>query len=109
MSHNIQRYWKEVRSLEQTLPAVVWLVGTTAGAPPFVTQVASDIAAKMLHARSHRIASDEEVAAHHANDAVALQQAKEERMRRKGEALVVVENAVVEDEPTSEPSPRRRR
>jgi hypothetical protein len=105
MSHTIQQYWKNVRAVEQTLPAVVWLVGTAAGAPPFVTQVASDVAAKLLHAKSHRLANEEEVAAQTVNDASALKDAKQERMRRKGAALVVVEG----DEPTSEPSPRRRR
>ncbi len=103
MSRTIQQYWKDIRSIEQSLPALVWLVGTTAGAPPFVTQVASDIAAKMIHAKSHRVATEDEVEAQSASDAEALKQAKRERMRRKGAALVVV------DEPTSEPSPRRRR
>ncbi|MEO5926681.1 MAG: hypothetical protein ABIR70_22905 [Bryobacteraceae bacterium] len=104
MSHTIQQYWKDVRKLEETLPAVVWLVGTAVGAPPFVTEVASDVAAKMLHAKSHRVASEEEVAAQRTNDASAVKQAKQERMRRTGAAVVVVD-----EEPTSEPSPRRRR
>ena len=104
MSRTIQQYWKDIRSIESTLPALVWLVGTATDAPPFVTQVASDIAAKWIHAKSHRIATEEEVQAQSANDVVALKQAKQERMRRKGAALVVVEG-----ETTSEPSPRRRR
>lgn len=104
MSGHIQDYWKDLKSLEATLPEFVWLVATTAGAPPFVTQVASNVAAKVLHAKSHRVAADEEVAANRANDAATLKQAKQERMRRSGAAIVVVD-----EEATSEPSLRRRR
>jgi hypothetical protein len=107
MSRTIQQYWKDVRSIEQSLPALVWLVATAAGAPPFVTQVASDIAAKLIHANSHRVATDEEVQAQSVNDVEALKQARKERMRRTGAALVVLDD--VEDGPTSAPSPRRRR
>jgi len=103
MRGHIGQYWKDLRSLEATLPEFVWLVATAAGAPPFVTQAASTIAAKLLHAKSHRVATEEEIAAHKANDALAVKQAKHERMRRSGAAVVVVE------ELTSEPSPRRRR
>lgn len=102
MRGHIGQYWKDLRSLEATLPEFVWLVGTAAGAPPFVTQAASSIAAKLLHAKSHRVATEEEIAAHKANDEVTIQQAKQERMRRSGAAVVVVEA-------TSEPTPRRRR
>ncbi len=75
MSRTIQQYWRDIRSIEQTLPALVWLVGTAADAPPFVTQVASDIAAKWLHAKSHRIATDDEVQAQSASDVQTLKQA----------------------------------
>ncbi len=105
---NIQQYWKEVRALEVTLPEFVWLVATAAGVPPFVTQVAAGAAAKLLHAKSHRLAADDEVEAHHTKDARTLKQARNERMRRSGAAVVVVEKeaGLV---PTSEPTPRRRR
>jgi hypothetical protein len=103
MSGTIQQYWKDVRALELGLPEFVWLIATAAGARPFVTQVAAGGAAKLLHAKSHRIAAQEEVDAHHSNDAATLKQVKRERMRRSGAAVVVV------DESTSEPTPRRRR
>lgn len=103
MTDRIRQYWKDLRVLEAGLPEFVWLVATAADASPFVTQMATAVAAKLLHAKSHRIATDDEVAAHAANDAANLKQAKHERMRRSGAAVVVVE------EPTSEPTPRRRR
>lgn len=104
MSARIQQYWKDRRALEQTLPEFVWIVATASGETPIVTQAVSCIAAKFLQAKSHRIATDEEVAAHLAAEVVALKQAKQERMRRSGAAVIVVEDPV-----TSEPSPRRRR
>ncbi len=103
MSGHIQQYWKELKTLEETLPEFVWLVATAAGAPPFVTQVAAAVAARLLRAKSHRVAADEEVAAHRANELSSLKRAKHERMRRSGAAIVAV------DEATSEPTPRRRR
>jgi len=105
---SIQDYWKNIRALESNLPEFVWVVGTAAGAPPFVTQVASGLAAKLLYAKSHRVAEAAEVDAHLANDAATLKLAKQERMRRTGAAIVVVEKDAVE-EPTSEPTRRRRR
>ncbi len=109
MSGHIQEYWKEVKTLENSLPEFVWLVGTAAGAPPFVTQVASSVAAKLLRAKSHRVAGEEEVAADRAKDAAALKQAKDERMRRSGAAVVVVEEPATSEPATFGPSPRRRR
>ena len=108
MSSRIQQYWKDLRSLEATLPEFVWLVGTAAGAPPVVTQVAAAIAAKWLYAKTHRVASDEEVEQLRADDAAALRQAKLERLRRSGATVVVVDEAASETA-RSEPSPRRRR
>ncbi len=108
MSSRIQQYWKDLRSLEATLPEFVWLVATPAGAPPVVTQAAAAIAAKWLHAKTHRVATDEEVAQLRADDAAAVKQAKQERMRRSGAAVVVVDEAPSEPA-RSEPSPRRRR
>jgi hypothetical protein len=109
MSGHIQQYWKDLKILEATLPEFVWLVATAVGAPPFVTQVAANVAAKLLHAKSHRVADDEEVAANRANDAATLKQAKQERMRRSGAAIVVVDDEASPEATTSEPSPRCRR
>lgn len=107
MSARIQQYWKELRALEESLPEFVWLVGIDDG-PGAVTQAAASIAAKFLHAKSHRVATDEEVAAQRANDAVARTQAKHERMRRSGAAVVVL-GPDQADAPTAPPALRRRR
>lgn len=104
MIGGIQQYWKDVKLLEDGLPEFVSLVAIAAGANPFVTQVAASIAAKLLHAQSHRVATGEEVAANRANDLATLQQAKQDSKRRSGAAVVVVENP-----PKSEPTPPRLR
>lgn len=104
MNGRILDYWRALRELEATLPEFVWLVATAAGAPRFVTQAAAPVAAKLLHTKAHRIATEEEVAAYRAIESAAVKQATLERKRRAGAAVVVVEEPA-----TSEPSPRRRR
>ena len=91
MRGGIQQYWREIRALEETLPAFVWLVATAAGAPPIVTEVSAQVAAKLLHARSHRMAEKTEVDAHHVREAATVKQAKRERMRKSGSTVVVVD------------------
>lgn len=113
MSRDIREYWREIRKLEGSLPEFVWLASTVAGAPPVVAEASALIAAKLLQAKSHRRATDEEIEAHRANEADGIRQAQVESKRRSGAAVVVVEPTVALEpavvEPIkSEPSPRRR-
>jgi hypothetical protein len=87
--NDIRQYWRAVRSIEATLPADVWLVALNSA--EFVTQVPAETAAKMLHAKSHRVATTEEVDSHHAREAAANKNARRERLRRSGAAVVAVE------------------
>ena len=105
MSFSIQEYWRGIRALEDRLPEFVWLVSTAANSAGFVTEVPAIVAARLLSAKSHRVATEEEVQAHHAHEKVLVKQAKSERLRRSGAATVVVEEA----KPTPGPSPKRRR
>ena len=91
---------QEVRALEQTLPEFVWLMsiedatrGMTGGR---MAQVGAQSAAQRLHAKSHRMATDEEIAAHLAKEDQARRQSFNEGLRRRGIAVVAV--------PTLEPS-----
>jgi conjugal transfer/entry exclusion protein len=97
---SVQQYWKEVRQIEATLAEYVWLAQTVGG---FLTQVTAAIAARRLQAKSHRLATPEEVAAYEAESAAQAKSATRETKRRAGSAVVVV------DEPTAEPVRRRRR
>ncbi len=108
MSRSIREYWQEIRTLEGTLPEFVWLVCVAANSPEFVTEAPALLAARLLQAKSHRRATNEEVEAHQAREAEAVKQARHERMRRSGAAIVVVEETP-EAAVKSEPSPRLRR
>lgn len=103
--NDIRQYWKTVRAIEATLPADVWLVAMDS--PDFVTQAPAETAAKMLHAKSHRVATEEEVEAHHAREAATNKNARRERLRRSGAAVVAVEDSEGDDAPkaTSKQSP----
>ncbi|MEP6963578.1 MAG: hypothetical protein ABI995_15970 [Acidobacteriota bacterium] len=107
MSRDIKQYWQEVRAIEDRLPEFIWLVGTDADAAGFVTEAAACVAAKLLRSKSHRVATEEEVAAHHTSEQHAVRNAKHERMRLSGAAMVVV--AANEEVATSGRVPRRRR
>jgi len=87
MSRDIRQYWQELRVLEASLPEFVWLV-TIAGA--VVTEAPARVAARLLlRGKSHRKATDEEVAGHHAREQAANRAAREGRLRRQGTSLVV--------------------
>jgi hypothetical protein len=103
MIHDVRRYWKAVREQEAKLPEFVWLASGNA-----VTEVPARIAASLLHSGSHRIATEEEIAAQRGREVNFAKQGKRERMRRSGQAVVVLEDAP-EEKPTPEPARRRRR
>jgi hypothetical protein len=105
MSRSVQDYWREIRAMEDRLPEFVWLVSQAEGAMAFLTQAPAAVAARLLKAKSHRIATEDEIQAHLEREQAAVKTAKQERMRRSGLATVVVEAP----EATPEPSPKRRR
>ncbi len=90
MSRDIRQYWKEVRALEAQLPEFLWVVAQEA-IVEFLTQVTAGDGAKLLHAKSHRLATDQEIVAHHLREAVANKAAQRELRRRSGAAVVVVD------------------
>lgn len=93
---DLKKYWQEIRAIEKSLPAEVWLVslqnlakGQVAGA---MVEVAAAVAAKLLHAKSQRLATDEEIQAHKAQQAEIQRQVFEQRMRSQGIAVISVES-----------------
>jgi hypothetical protein len=84
VSRDIRRYWQEIRALEAGLPEFVWL---TAGS--VVAQVTALAAARLLHAGTHRLATDAEVQAHHSAEEETARRARRERLKREGRALVL--------------------
>jgi hypothetical protein len=93
---DLKKYWQEIRAIEKSLPADVWLVslqnlakGQTAGV---MVEAAAAVAAKLLYARSQRLATEEEIRAHKALEAETQRQAFENRMRGQGIAVIPVES-----------------
>jgi hypothetical protein len=91
---DLQKYWKEIRALANSLPEFVWLVslddpkrGMRGGC---MVEVAAETAAKLLQLRSHRRATDEEIEAHRSGIAEAQRAAFHERLRIKGVTVVPV-------------------
>jgi len=91
---DLRRYWQEVRTLERALPEFVWLMGVedplrrlSAGGP---VEVPAARAAQLLHEKSHRVATGEEIAAHLAREAANQRRALDDEMRRRGIAVVTV-------------------
>jgi hypothetical protein len=93
---DLKKYWQEIRAIEKSLPAEVWLVSLQNLAKGHVggsmVQAAGLVAAKLLHAKSQRLATEQEVQAHRALEDATKRQALELRMRRQGIAVIPVEN-----------------
>ena len=93
---DLKKYWQEIRAIEQSLPGEVWLMslenrakGQVAGS---MAEVAAAVAAKLLYAKSHRLATEEETQAHQARQADTQRQVFQQRLRDKGIAVIPVES-----------------
>ena len=91
---DLRKYWQEIRAIEKSLPAEVWLVslqnlakGQVAGS---IVEVAAAVAARLLHAKSQRLATDQEIETHQAQQAEIQRQVFEQRMRTQGIAVIPV-------------------
>jgi len=82
---DIRRYWKDVRDLEASLPEFVWLVDVEGSAP---VEVSARLGAQLLLAKSHRVASEEEVGVQRAKEIVAGKALKRDALRREGVVVV---------------------
>jgi hypothetical protein len=82
---DIRRYWKEVRALEASLPEFVSLVDLEGSVP---VEVPATLAAQLLLAKSHRIASEAELGVQRENEIVAGKERKRDTRRRDGVVVV---------------------
>jgi len=82
---DIRRYWQEVRALEASLPPFVWLVDVEGSAP---VEVSAMRAAQLLLAKTHRMASEEELNVQKDRDIAAGKEVERDRQRRNGIAVV---------------------
>lgn len=91
---DLRRYWDEIRQLESSLPEYVWLTslenpakGQIGGR---VSQVASSVAARLLQAKSHRMATEDETTDHQTEQENLKREAFRQRLQRQGIAWVPV-------------------
>jgi hypothetical protein len=93
---DLKKYWQDVRAIEQGLPAVVWLMSLENRAKGQVSgsmaEVAAAAAAKLVYAKSHRLATEEEIRVHQARQADLQRQLSQQRLRDRGIAIIPVEN-----------------
>jgi hypothetical protein len=85
---DVRRYWQEIRAIESKLPEFVWLVGVDSHGS--IVEVTAAQAALLLHAKSHRLAAEEEIAARRVEQEASKDRARHERLRRQGIAIVAV-------------------
>jgi hypothetical protein len=86
--HDLKRYWAEVRTKRASLPEFSWLIELDRVHPPI--EVGSDIAARLLTAQSHRLATEAEVGSQQALETVSKRQRMVEKLRRDGVAIVPI-------------------
>jgi hypothetical protein len=91
---DLKVYWQEVRALERSLPAFVWLMSLEDRKRGMVgermAEVGAERAAQLLHTKSHRMATEEEIATHLAKEDQARRLSFHEGLRRRGIAVVAV-------------------
>ena len=84
---DIRRYWQEVRALEASLPEFLWLVDVDGSSP---VEVAARRGAQLLIAKSHRVASQDEVCAQGMRDKAAERELRRNTLRQEGVAVVTL-------------------
>ena len=92
---DLKRYWQEIRTLEKSLPEFVWLAsGEKGGESPAevsVVEVPANGAAQLLHARSHRLASEDEIRLHREREESSKARMVTNELKRQGVAVVAIQ------------------
>jgi hypothetical protein len=91
---DLRQYWHEVRELERSLTEFVWLMSIEDARRGMVggrmAEVGAPQAAQLLYKKSHRLATEDEVAAHLAKEERARKQSLHDGLRRRGIAVVAL-------------------
>ena len=91
---DLRRYWREIRTIESTLHEPTWLVSLDDMAQeshsPYVVEVSAGVAARFLHAKSHRLASQDEIEAQRDKEAVAKRMAIYDSLLKRGITVVAL-------------------
>jgi hypothetical protein len=83
---DLKAYWDQVREIRGGLPEFVWLVAA-AGSP---VQAGSGVAARLLQAKTHRLATEDEVQSHRAQESAWNRQQTQQRLEREGVVIVAI-------------------
>jgi hypothetical protein len=90
---DLKRYWQEIRAIERSLPQFAWLVSIEDEERDQpggrIAEMPAARAALLLHQKSHRIATSEEISAHHAQQEQAEREQLDEQRRHEGIAIIV--------------------
>jgi hypothetical protein len=84
---DLKKYWRDVRELERSLPPFVWLACIEGAV---LTEVRAAEAAKLLLAKSHRMAEPGEIAAYSERQSAAVRQEFHAELRRQGITIVPI-------------------
>ena len=92
---DLKKYWQEVRAIEATLAESVWLAshsdprrGQAAGS---IVEVVAHTAARLLHGKSHRLATEAEIQQHLEREQALKRDAFHQRLRGRGIAVAPVD------------------
>ncbi len=92
---DLKKYWQELRVIEESLPHYVWLTslenrskGQGGGA---MVEVTAAVAAKLLHGKSHRRSTEEEIVGYRSRREETQREAFHQRLRDKGIAAVQID------------------
>lgn len=109
---DLRQYWQEVREIERGLPEFVWITsledpkkGVVGGR---IVEASAANAAERLHARSHRRATEEEIAAHLEKEDAARRKSFQSELRKRGIAVVALPTSTT-PEKADKPAPAKRR
>jgi hypothetical protein len=85
---NLKNYWQALRKIEQSLPDYVWLYSQGG-----LVEVGAAVAAQLLQAKSHRLATPEEIQQHRDQQQELQRQQFQQRLRDKGIAVIPMDGA----------------
>ena len=91
---DLKKYWQEIRAIESTLEPSVWLTSMADAKrgqlPGSVVEAPAAAAARLLHAKLHRLATEAEIQIHLEREQGAKRDAFHERLRVRGIAVTPV-------------------
>lgn len=83
---DLRKYWKDVHTLAGSLPAFVWVVSEDG----CLVETAAEVAAKLLIAKSHRLATQHEIRARAEKEKARNREVAAETRRKRGVEVVAV-------------------